>query len=196
MFNSLESLFGSKARVQLLKIFFEHPDKMFYLRELARKTKLHFNSIRREVLNLQKIGLLKICEKDSSQSPYTYFQLDHNFIFFQELQNIILKYQLSLQIDFLKQIKEVGDLRFLAFLGYFVGDPKSPIDVFIVGKMNKNVVQDLIHGLENEIGRSLNYTFLTPEEFEQRKRMTDKFLYAILEAKKNVIFDNLNNLNK
>jgi hypothetical protein len=32
---------------------------------------------------------------------------------------------------------------------------------------------------------------MTPEEFAYRKEMTDKFLYAILEAPKNVVVDTL-----
>jgi len=54
----LEKIFGSKARVKILKAFLMRPDEKFYIRQLARDLKLQVNSVRRELLNLQDFGLL------------------------------------------------------------------------------------------------------------------------------------------
>jgi predicted ArsR family transcriptional regulator len=53
----LSKLFGSKARVKLLKIFLSYPEKRFYIRQLARDLKLQVNSVRRELDNLEKIRI-------------------------------------------------------------------------------------------------------------------------------------------
>lgn len=54
----LEKIFGSKARVKILKAFLMKPDEKFYIRQLARDLKLQVNSVRRELTNLEDFGLL------------------------------------------------------------------------------------------------------------------------------------------
>ncbi|MCU0678948.1 MAG: hypothetical protein MUC28_00680, partial [Planctomycetes bacterium] len=55
----LGKLFGSNTRVKILKLFLLHPDNKFYIRQIARGLKLQVNSVRRELENLEKFGLLK-----------------------------------------------------------------------------------------------------------------------------------------
>lgn len=54
----LSKLFGSQARVKILKIFLLNPDNKYYIRQLARDLNLQVNSVRRELENLEKFGLL------------------------------------------------------------------------------------------------------------------------------------------
>ena len=61
-----EKLFGSKTRAKLLKLFFENPEKSFYVpeksfyvREMTRVIDEQINSVRRELLNLEGIGIIK-----------------------------------------------------------------------------------------------------------------------------------------
>ena len=59
----LEQLFGSKTRVKLLQLFLNNPKKDYYLRQLAREIKGQLNSVRREVNNLEKIGIIVAQDK-------------------------------------------------------------------------------------------------------------------------------------
>lgn len=54
----LSKLFGSQARVKILKIFLLNPENKYYIRQLARDLDLQVNSVRRELENLEKFGLL------------------------------------------------------------------------------------------------------------------------------------------
>lgn len=54
----LGKLFGSKSRVKILKLFLSRPDEKFYIRQVSRDLELQLNSVRRELDNLQKFGLL------------------------------------------------------------------------------------------------------------------------------------------
>ena len=55
----VEKLFGSKTRAKLLRLFFENPEKSFYVREMTRVIDEQINSVRRELLNLEGIGIIK-----------------------------------------------------------------------------------------------------------------------------------------
>jgi len=54
----LGKLFGSKARVKILKLFLLNPGEKYYIRQIARDLKLQINSVRRELENLEKFGIL------------------------------------------------------------------------------------------------------------------------------------------
>ena len=54
-----EKLFGSKTRAKLLQLFFESPEKSFYVREMTRVIDEQINSVRRELNNLEGIGVIK-----------------------------------------------------------------------------------------------------------------------------------------
>ena len=73
----LEKLFGSKTRAKLLALFFENPDKSYYVREITRVIEEQINSVRRELTNLNALGLVKIekYEKDP-KSVKTYNNID------------------------------------------------------------------------------------------------------------------------
>jgi len=70
----LGKLFGSNARVKILKQFLSNPDERFYIRQLARDLKLQLNSVRRELENLEQFGLLTARgleneQQDKAQDP-------------------------------------------------------------------------------------------------------------------------------
>ena len=58
----LENLFGSRARTNLLKLFLLNQQE-FFVREIARKTGEKLNSVRRELENLEKLGLIQVVKK-------------------------------------------------------------------------------------------------------------------------------------
>jgi len=63
----LEHLFGSKTRVNLLRALFRQPDRVFYVRELARLLEVQINAIRRELELLGEMGLIKEITKEKKE---------------------------------------------------------------------------------------------------------------------------------
>ncbi|MEK7203385.1 MAG: hypothetical protein AAB653_03650, partial [Patescibacteria group bacterium] len=90
----LEQLFGSKTRVKLLQFLLNNPDKAYYLRQLTRNLGGQLNSIRREIENLEKLGIVKIDEISRAKK---YFKTNTEFILYPELKALILKSQLLLE---------------------------------------------------------------------------------------------------
>jgi predicted ArsR family transcriptional regulator len=66
----LGKLFGSKARVKILKLFLSSPDEKFYIRQVARELKLQLNSVRRELDNLEQFGLLTANPGDNDEEVF------------------------------------------------------------------------------------------------------------------------------
>ena len=104
----LKALFSSKARIKLLTIFLLNPDEEYFIRELTRKLDEQINSIRRELDNLKKIGLLRSRVKNRKK----YFFCNKDFVIFNELRDIILK-AMNSDSDLMRKISKMGDIDLL-----------------------------------------------------------------------------------
>lgn len=54
-----DRLFTSRTRVKLLELFLFHPEREVHVREICRITGLNINAVRRELANLEELGLLR-----------------------------------------------------------------------------------------------------------------------------------------
>lgn len=190
----LEQLFSSKTRVRLLRLFLSNPDNSYYVRELARKVGVQINAIRRELINLRKIGLLSAYQPSESSNQdklKNYFKVNVDFVLFHELRTLFLKSQLLMERKLLSEIEKVGNISYLVLTGTFLGLNNSPTDLLIVGRINLDKLAGLIKKFEKDMDCVINYTAMNREEFKYRKDVTDKFLYHILENKKIVVIDKL-----
>ncbi|MDD4271739.1 MAG: hypothetical protein PHF50_02950 [Patescibacteria group bacterium] len=196
----LEKLFGSNSRVKILKLFLLNPAEKFYIRQLSRNLKLQLNSVRRELENLEKFGILTSDLKNEeeaaggSASPAggqekKYFRANPNFVLFDEIKALIVKAQILYEKDFVRKLNSIGKVKLLVLTGIFVNNPNTLIDILIVGKINKPKLIKLIRELEVELGKEINYTVFDPHEFKYRRDITDIFLYGILDGKNLVVID-------
>jgi hypothetical protein len=186
----LEHLFGSKTRVRLLRLFLHHPDDAFFVRELSRKTHIQMHAVRRELDNLIRFGLLiEVADEEPKAGAgptgqRRYLRLNKNFILYNELYALLIKSQVLLEENFVKKIRDTGTIKYLALTGRFVNEPDMPTDLLIVGRVNRDRLERLTRDFEREFGADVRFTVLTPQEYQYRRQVGDKFLYQILDGKK------------
>lgn len=215
----LEKLFGSKARVKILKNFLLNPDKKFYIRQLARDLKLQVNSVRRELSNLEDFGLLSSDDnnntnpdilsntpeskknskdkdvKDSGLKEKKYYWVNKNFILFSEVKSLIVKSQILAGESFIKNLKLICDPKFILLSGIFVNNENSPTDVLIVANIENDKLINIISDLEQELSREVNFTVMDEAEFKYRQEVADVFLHSVLNARRIILLDKILNIN-
>src|SRR3989344_8906497 len=98
----LGKLFGTPEKVKIMRLFLFNPEQPFDLEEVASKTKSAAGGVRREISELEKIGLVKkrIFFKDikkvSSKKTEVVKRktngwiLDHTFPYLVELQGLLI----------------------------------------------------------------------------------------------------------
>lgn len=187
----LNQLFGSEARVKILNIFLTKPDGQYYLRQLARDLELQVNSVRRELINLEKIGLIVPVISETKNKEKKYYAISSDFLLFNELKSLFIKAQLLSTKDFAENVQKICTPKLLVLTGFFVGVTDSKTDLLLVGKVNKEKLTKLIKELEEAVNREINYTIMDENEFFYRQEIFDIFLNKIMEGKKIVITDNL-----
>ncbi len=176
----LKRLFTSNTRIKILTLFLLNPDEEYFIRELTRKLDEQINSVRRELDNLKKAGLLKSKIKNRKK----YYVVNKNFVVFQDLRNIIVK-AMSGRDDLVKKVTKLGDVDFLALLGVFV-DKASPVDLLIVGNIDKDRLQQFLN-TEIESEKPVRFSILSRDDFLYRIKCKDQFIHSILADPDNIV---------
>lgn len=175
----LKQLFISKTRINILKLFLTHPQKVFHVREISRQVGAEINAVRRELLRLAKIKFLK-CYKSGNRVIYALCQ---DFIFNNELLAMLAK-EIGLGGKIIKEEKNLGRIKFAALRLAFVkgkAASSSQVDLFVVGEnINVPLLASLIKEEQHKRGYEINYTVLSNQEFAFRKKRKDAFVLNFL----------------
>lgn len=188
--SSIEKLFGSKTRAKLLRLFFETTDKSYYVREITRVIEEQINSVRRELANLESIGIIKNETFDNK----IYYSANSKSEYFMALNELFNHGSLTLtpKITAKKVEKEDKGSVWKEYAemveGYLDGlivfnrlPGEKGIDLFIVGDDKTKKLTGWAEMVEKKQGKPLNYVIMSDEDFAYRKSVRDRFLMDILE---------------
>lgn len=195
----IEQLFGSKTRVKLLRLFYGNPNRSFYVREITRKIDEQINSVRRELSNLLSVGIIT---SDNTNNKL-YYEVNQKYEYYEPLLEIFGgqkgKKPKTTEADNSNpdsddEFKAMGHVELIIYTGQFTRDLQAPVDVLIVGSVNKNAVDKYISNLESEEGKEIRYTVMKTDDFKYRQQIRDRFITEIMNAKKQVMLDRANML--
>jgi len=184
----LEHLFGSKTRIKLLQLLLNNPEKNFFVRELSRAIGVQLNAVRREIQNLEKIGLIVQVEPNAdnyeSGERCKYYKLKTDSLLYPEFKELMTKVSVIEEREFVEQLKKrAGKIKFMLLTGFFTGEKKADSDLLIVGDIKPASVSKIIRDFEKSINRELRYTIMGEKEYKDRREIGDKFIYNLLETK-------------
>lgn len=183
MENLFSGLIASKVRIKLLTRFFFNPGTRAYLRELAGEFQVSTNSVREELNQLTKTGLLS-SEKSGRNILY---KANDQHPLFPELRSMVSKAMgIDQVIDSI--VTRLGDLE-KAYLidDYAEGKDTGIVDLLLVGNIDRYHLNDLSRKTESYIKRKIRSLVLTQDEFaEFSPKLREKPRVLIWEAKKEV----------
>ena len=169
---------NSKTRKAIFELYFGHPEKKYYLRELERILNLPVQNIRREFLALEKNGIFTR-EKQGNQ---VYYSLNTESPIFFEMKSIVSK-TIGAQGELKKVLISIKGIKTAFVFGSFANgkeDSLSDIDLMIVGEIDENLLVGKISKLENRLDREINYHIFSQKEFAKRAKGKDFFISGIL----------------
>jgi len=187
--NMLEKLFGSRTRVKVLALLLNNPTRSYYVREITRKVDEQINSVRRELANLKAIGLVRSRAKKGK----IYFQANTKSEIYPDLKKVFGKIakETAYENKIADKLRAAGTIQYASLHGYFVEDSSSQVDLFVVGDVDKIKIRPVVKELSSEVGHEVNYTVMTPEEYQDRRDLFDRFLTEIISSPKIVVVDYL-----
>lgn len=212
----IEQLFGSKTRVKLLQLFYQNPNRSFYVREITRKIDEQINSVRRELSNLLSIGIIT---SDNSNNKL-YYEVNQEFEHYAALGSIfggkvfkpvkkvstkVAKDELETVVEdivgieeasstaavdpFMQELSKTGNVRLALYTGQFTRDDMAGVDILVVGDVNFAAVDHLMSDMEKSEKKEIRYSILSVDDFHYRKQINDRFVSNIIAAKKIVLVD-------
>lgn len=183
----LEQLFGSRTRSKLLHLFLENVNQTFFVREICRTINERINSVRRELDNLEKFGLITFQSREQKK----YYQINPEFPIYNELKALIAKSKLLAQKILDQKAQKLAGVKYLALTGLFTDEKEVATDVLLIGKISREALEKFIKELEKIYHKEIRYTYFTTQEYHLRKDVTDKFLYSIINSNKIVLVNKL-----
>lgn len=184
----LGDLIISRVRVKILVLYFSQPGKRYHVRDIVRLIDEEINAVRRELSHLEKIGLAK----KEARGNRLYYELRKDYPLYFELLSLVGKTSF-LGGAILKHKPKLGKIKYLFLLQKFLlqGSRKSDdIDLVAIGNLVIPELFRLIKEEEVRRGVEINYTAMTEEEFQFRKKRHDPFISSILRNPRVMIIGN------
>lgn len=185
--DALKALFSSQTRVKLLSVFLLHPEEEYFIRQLTRLLSEQINSIRRELENLRRIGLVKARHKNRKK----FYKTDMEFIFFNELKGMFSKDVKGGESPTVAALKNLPGLQFLELAGTFMGT-HSKVDLLVVGDLKKDVIELLL--AQDASMRNVKYSLFSKADFLYRLSLRDRFILEIVDDPRHMVA--VNNIQK
>lgn len=194
----IDALFGSKTRVKLLHLFLNNPGKSFYVREITRLIDEQINSVRRELANMLKVGIIL---SDTAENKL-YYEINQRYEYFVPFRAIFADVKMDKSEPHMRQdtwhvlLQNLNGVRLILSAGVLVKGSTSTVDLLIVGNVSSVKVKNIVKQIEKTEGREINYTILSYDEFYYRLSVRDKFITEILNGKHAVLLDTDNILKR
>ena len=201
----LEKLFGSAAKVKIIKLFLLNPDSAFDSLGTAERAKVSRAVARREIVNLEKIGFLKPksyikeVRRQKNRSIQTFrkrtngWTLDLKFPYVEAIKSFLSNINPFKNKEIVDRISRAGKIQLLIISGIFIKDPDSRADLLVVGdNFKQNQLDNIIKTIESEIGKEIRYAVFETAEFNYRLSMFDKLIRDILDYPHEKIINKLN----
>ncbi len=193
---TLAKLLGGHARVKIMRLFLLNSNSAFEVDEVALRSRVTKNNARREINGLCAMDFIKrkTINKEGSRGAkkkISAWQLNPMFQYLDAVRDLLVDHSLLLEEDIIKRFKQIGKIKLMMVSGVFIGNTESRADFLIVGdKLKKNLLSQIMKGLEAEIGKELNYVVLDTEEFKYRMDMYDKLVCDIIDLPHLKLVDN------
>ena len=177
----LSILFGSTARVKLLRFFLFNPSKEFLFDDISKRARLVRRTARTEITSLEKAGVIKQKtiyidqEGHKKKVKAIAYTLNKDFPELAALQTFLFE---TAPIDgkhLLKHLRTAGSLDFVGISGVFVRDFEQRLDVLVaMKKFSQAKIEKAIRNLEAEVGVEIRFAAMSSESLIYRVGMYDK----------------------
>lgn len=182
--DTLKSLFSSAIRADVLALLLNNPDEKFYVREIAALLRKNPSGVKRELDNLEKMGILT----STKVANLKYFQAEKKSALFSELKSLIAK-SLGVTGALKTQLKS-SNAKIAFIYGQFTETEEAPaVDLLIVGPSAP--APEGIKDIEERFSKKITITVIDEGEFKVKRESGDAELEKLLSGNKIVLMGKL-----
>lgn len=198
MADPLSILFGSTARVKLLRFFLFNPSREFLFDDISKRARLVRRTARTEISSLEKAGVIRqknvlmaVPGKKKKMKAIAY-TLNKDFQELQALQTFLFDTAPIDSKNLMKHLRKAGTLDFVGVAGVFRRDFEQRLDVLLsMKKMSLPAVEKAIRSLEAEVGIEIRFAAMSSEDLLYRVGMYDKLTRDFFDYGHQVLTDKI-----
>jgi len=187
--STLSSVLFTEYRGRVLGLLLLHPERSYYLREIARLTATVPGTLKREMDKLLEVGLLTV-KKVGNQNHY---QANLECPIYEDLSNILRKTS-GLSDVLIAALLPLSEKIQSAFVFGSVAsgkvNAKSDIDLMLIGNVSYAEVVPLLHPLQEQLGREINPKIYTDKEWNKLVKDNGAFVHDVLSKPKLFVIGN------
>ncbi len=200
----LGKLFGSEAKVKIMRLFLFNPEAPFAREDVSERARVSHEAARLELFILRAMRLIKPRSfsrrvvqtrgntRRFARKKVSGFILNSTFPYLSELQRLLIDTSLLKGDQLLRKLSRTGRLKLVIIAGIFIQNSDSRVDILIVGDhLRRGAVEHAIRAIEAEMGKELRYAAFETSEFNYRLGMYDKLIRDILDYPHTIVFDRL-----
>jgi len=198
---TLEKLFGSSARVKILRLFLMNNEEVIDKKDVGQRAKVSSANVALELNMLEKIGLIKTKSffKESKHEDGKIkkirkkgYVVDSTHKLFVALQSLLVKNSPVSPESLINKINKHGKIKLVVVSGIFIQDPDSRVDLLIVGDFIKEKpMRNAISVMESEVGKQIRYAIFETADFKYRIGVYDRLVRDILDYPHQIILDKM-----
>jgi uncharacterized protein len=177
-----EVLFG-RTRRSVLALLYGHSDEAFYLRQIARRIGTSVGAVQREVRQLADAGLIG----RSAQGNQVLYRANAQSPVFRELKSLIAKTAGARDVIAEALLPLGGRIRAAFVYGSVARQEEtsdSDVDLLVVGQASFRELVVRLQPAQKTLGREVNPTVYSANEFRRKVRAGNHFLAGVLEGEK------------
>jgi predicted nucleotidyltransferase len=187
--STLSSILFTEYRSRVLGLLLLHPERSYYLREIARLTATVPGTLKREMDKLLEVGLLTV-KKVGNQNHY---QANRDCPIYEDLSNVLRKTS-GLSDVLIAALLPLSEKIQSAFVFGSVAsgkvNAKSDIDLMLIGEVTYAEVVLLLHPLQEQLGREINPKIYADKEWSKLVKDNGAFVHDVLRKQKLFIIGN------
>jgi len=198
MTDPLTILFGSQARVKLLRFFLFNPSKEFTFDEISKRARLVRRTARTEMNALERAEVIKkkqfYAQEEGSDKKVRAigYSLNRSFVNLQSLQTFLFETAPINGKTVLKHLRKAGAVDFVALAGIFVRDFDQRLDILVaIKKYSPTKIEAAIRSLESELGVEIRFAAFESADLIYRVGMYDKLTRDIFDYPHQIIVDKI-----
>lgn len=185
---SLSKLIGSPARLKTLRLFVFNRETVLTIPEIAQRTKLSKDVVRRELVELLASGLVR---RKGTSAPVRY-QTNPRFEQLEALDTFVRETTSVRPQRMIAALRRAGTLRLVALSGLFTGVLESQVDLLVIGDhLEERVLAAVVRSLEAELGREIRYASFTTADFRYRYGVYDRLLRDVFDYPHRLLVDKI-----
>ena len=171
----------TKTQQKVLGLLYGRPNQRFYTNEIVRWAAMGRGTVRRELERMMQAGIL-LASQEGNQH---YYQANENCPIFTELRDIVKKtFGITDELAFALQplMPSVAVAFVYGSIAKGSEHQGSDIDLMLVGEaLEYAEVMELLAPVEERLGRPINPTLYTMNDFQTRLREGNSFIARVLE---------------